>query len=74
MFTKMTGRKLRLLAFVATTGMTFSALSCVARTADTVLSGLTFAGNTGALGLLGPVVAPLTSGIDFIGDLFRLLR
>lgn len=69
-----TRRKVRALCFVATAGMTFSAMSCVTRTFDTVFSGLTFAGSSGALGLLGPLVTPLTSGVSFIGDILRLFR
>jgi len=67
-------RRAKLIALVASCGMAFAGLSCVSKAADTVVSGVTFVGSTGAFGLLSPAVVQLGSGFDFIGNLVRLIR
>lgn len=67
-------RRTTTLALLTSCGMLFSGLSCVSRAAETVTSGVTFVGSTGAFGLLSPAAVQFGSGIDFITDLVRLFR
>lgn len=54
--------------------MMFSGLSCVSRAAETVVSGVTLVGSTGAFGLLSPAVTQFGAGWDFLTDIIRWAR
>jgi hypothetical protein len=67
-------RRAKTIALLASCGMVFSGLSCVSRAAETVTSGVTFVGSTGAFGIFSPAAVQIGSGIDFVSDLIRLFR
>lgn len=67
-------RAARLAGVVLACGMMFSGLSCVSRAAETVVSGVTLVGSTGAFGLLSPAVTQFGAGWDFLTDIIRWAR
>ncbi|MCB9853975.1 MAG: hypothetical protein H6819_12815 [Phycisphaerales bacterium] len=60
------------LILVVSTGIAFSALSCVTAASDLFGTGLSLTGISGLLGPVGPAATGLGTGLDALADLLRL--
>lgn len=56
---------------VATTGVAFSALSCVTAATDVFGTGLSLSGISGLFGPVSPAATGIGTGLDALADLLR---
>jgi hypothetical protein len=64
--------RIKKIALVVTTGMTFSAMSCVTLASDIFGTGLSLTGISGLLGPVGPAATGIGTGLDVLADLLRI--